>query len=277
MLVNGATSPGNPSSNNEDWFEASSELIVVLDGATARTDTGCTHGIAWFASMLGAAIQEQAANPTTGLADALTTSIKWVAALHPDCDLTHPGTPSAAVAIVRFNAQTIEYLVLGDVSIVVDTPKETLAISDDRVSMTALSARQRADSFLIGSAEKHEALLEMKHGELASRNQPGGYWIAANNPDAAQHALTGEFWTANVARLAVMTDGAARLVNLFGLITWNQALDLLQENGPGAFIEEVRKTELSDTRGQKWPRNKPHDDATAVYAARQEAANKKSE
>lgn len=275
MLVIGATSPGNTKSINEDWWEASPGLIVVLDGATARTDTGCVHGIAWFSSMLGNAVQEQAADPATKLVDALTASIKWVAALHPDCDLTHPGTPSAAVAIVRFNDQTIEYLVLGDVSIVVDTPKETLAISDDRVSMTALPARQRADSFLIGSAEKQEALLEMKHGELAARNQSGGYWIAANNPDAAQHALTGEFQTPNVTRLAVMTDGAARLVNLFGLVTWEQTLDLLQKHGPEIFIEEVRKTELSDIRGQKWHRNKCSDDATAVYAARQEAPNKK--
>ena len=30
----------------------SENLIVVLDGATARTDTRCVHGIAWYAVKL---------------------------------------------------------------------------------------------------------------------------------------------------------------------------------------------------------------------------------
>ncbi|MFF0471528.1 hypothetical protein ACFYPX_29345 [Micromonospora zamorensis] len=46
MRVSTASEAGNPKSPNEDWAMASENLIVVLDGATARTGTGCVHGIA---------------------------------------------------------------------------------------------------------------------------------------------------------------------------------------------------------------------------------------
>lgn len=47
MRVATATDPGHPLRPNEAWVAAAQGLIVVLDGATARTDTGCVHGVAW--------------------------------------------------------------------------------------------------------------------------------------------------------------------------------------------------------------------------------------
>jgi hypothetical protein len=47
------------------------------------------------------------------------------------------------------------------------------------VDKTARAEREEADRHPFGSAEKQAALLRMKHAELAARNQPGGYWVAA--------------------------------------------------------------------------------------------------
>src|SRR4051794_17523423 len=93
-----ATEPGG-AAPSEDWAAASADLIVVLDGATARTETGCVHGIAWYANHLGTALVAGAA---TGhpLSDVLRDAITNVAKLHPECDLSHPGTPSAGVGIL---------------------------------------------------------------------------------------------------------------------------------------------------------------------------------
>jgi hypothetical protein len=41
MRVAVATQAGDPKTPNEDWAFASERLVVVLDGATPRTDTGC--------------------------------------------------------------------------------------------------------------------------------------------------------------------------------------------------------------------------------------------
>ena len=159
----------------------------------------------------------------------------------------------------------LRYLVLGDMTVVLDTTSGFQLIADQRVSATATAERQEADQHLIGSPAKLRALTTMKHAELAARNRPGGYWIAAANPAAIDHALIGEVAADSVRRFAVLTDGAARTVDLFQLYgSWLTALDDLERVGAQEFIRRIRALEASDPRGAAYPRNKVSDDATVV-------------
>lgn len=267
MFFNGATAAGDPAVPNEDWVAATPDLLVLLDGATARTETGCSHGAAWYTRKLGANILASAATKARPLDLVLADAIAEVTALHPECDLTHPGTPSAAAAIVRVADDVLRYVVLGDVTVVLDTTDGVTVISDQRVSETATAERAEADRHPLCTPEKEAALVAMKHGELAARNQEPGYWIAAADPAAVEHAITGEVPLASLKRLAVLSDGAARFVDLFGARSWSRALDLIEQLGPQYLIERVRATESVDPRGVAYRRNKGSDDATIVYAA----------
>lgn len=263
MQASLASVPGSADVPNEDRAKALPRLVVVLDGATVRTDTGCVHGVPWFVEELAEAITARATLTPT---DALKDAIEHVAGLHREtCDLEHPATPSAAVAVVRFSADRADYAVLGDVTIVLDFGGNVLAVSDKRVDETATAERREADSFPAGSSEKKSALVRMKHAELAARNRADGYWIAAAYPGAVDHALTGSVPLSKLERIAVLTDGAARAVEMFEFFPWAGALDVLAERGPDALIAQVREAERSDPAGERWPRNKPSDDATAVY------------
>lgn len=264
MRVLVASEPGSQSRDNEDWVLATPHVVAVLDGATARTETGCIHGVKWYATKLGAAVVSHSGTGDTTLTDALAKAIADVAAMHPECDLTHPGTPSAAAAVVRIDDDTVKYMVLGDVTVIAEVAGAVHVISDDRVSHTAAAERAEADRHPIGSAEKQAAMVRMKHVELAAKNHPGGYWVAETNPSAAEHALTGTFPRADVTRLAVATDGSARAL-AFELMTPTQLLDCLEEHGPSRLIDDVRAAEQSDPVGVRWPRNKQSDDATVVY------------
>jgi len=257
-----ATEPGSAGVPSEDWAAATADLIVVLDGATARTETGCVHGIAWYAEHLGRALVDGASANGRPRADTLKAAIAAVADLHPQCDLSHPGTPSAGVGIMRPDGA---YLVLGDVAIVAETTKGVQVVVDNRVSETAPAERAEVDRYLIGTPEKAAALIPMKRAELAARNVEGGYWIAAAEPAAADHALTGVFDLPEAARVAVVTDGAARGV-AFGLMTWETLLNVAATEGPATLIRQVRTAEQSDPLGAAWPRNKASDDATTVVA-----------
>lgn len=265
MRVSTASEAGDPKTPNEDWVLAHEGLVVVLDGATARTDTGCVHGVSWYASKLGSALTGMATDRDTRLIDALAGAIERTAAQHSKCNLSHPGTPSAAVAVVRVSHETVQYLVLGDVTVVVDTSDGIQVVTDDRVSRTALAERAEADRHPFGSAEKQAALLRMKHAELAARNQPGGYWVAAENPAVAVHAIQGVFPLDQVRRVAVLTDGAARIVELFELLDWPGVLNVLDQGGPTELIRRVRAIEAADPACTRWARNKRSDDATAAY------------
>ncbi len=117
------------------------------------------------------------------------------------------------------------------------------------------------------SPGKPAALVRMKHAELAARNTPDGFWVAAADPTAAEHALAGELRSSSVRRLAVLSDGAARAVDPFELYDWAGLLDVLGNSGPSALIRQIRTTKASDTTAVRWPRNKLSDDATATYCS----------
>ncbi|WKU02859.1 protein phosphatase 2C domain-containing protein [Micromonospora sp. HUAS LYJ1] len=267
MRILAASEPSKADKLNEDWFSASPNLVVVLDGATARTDTGCVHGVSWYAAQLGAAVSAQASDTSIALPAALSAAIKTVADKHPECDLKSPGTPSAAVAILRRTLSHLEYLVLGDVGIVLASDSHLSVIIDDRVEKTAQTERQEADEYPIGSAEKADALIRMKHAELAARNTEGGFWVSAADPTIVSHAIIESVPIESVTRSILLTDGAARLVRMFNDVSWEEMLDLLENQGPGEALRRVRKLEESDPIATRWPRNKKSDDATLVYAA----------
>ncbi|MBB4695409.1 protein phosphatase 2C domain-containing protein [Paractinoplanes abujensis] len=240
----------------------------MLDGATARTDTGCQHGVSWYAAHLGAALSEGAHDVNQSLPHVLSMGIERVASLHPSCDLTHEGTPSAAVAIVRIAGDWAEYLVLGDVSVVFDDGNDPIVVSDERVSQTALVERRAADAHPIGTAKKQQAMIRMKHAELAMRNRHGGYWIAAADPSVAEHALIGRLPEASLRRFAVLTDGAARAISPFNEMEWRDLLDLAEAESPESVLRRVRAAEAADPYGIRWPRNKRSDDATIAFATK---------
>jgi len=260
---------GSPDKPYEDWYgiadRQESAPIVVLDGGTVRTDTGCRHGVSWYAEQLGSELLRRLREDDPhSLISVLELGIRTVAELHRDtCDLSHPGTPSAAVAMVRpVKPEAWEYAVLGDVTVVFDTRSGPVVVADHRISQSAKHERLEADRWPIGSPEKTAAMLAMKHAELAERNR--GYWIAAADPTAAAHALTGQ--VDDVVRLAVLTDGVAR-AQAWGILTWSELLDEMDRWGPARVIQRVRIAEASDPKGIRWPRNKASDDATAVLVS----------
>ena len=262
MQLAAASEPGSTDKPNEDGVVVTANMAAILDGATVRTDTGCIHGVPWFVEHIaGALVKHSELSP----ADALAAAITETAAAHREtCDLEHPGTPSAAVAIAQVHGGMLRYLVLGDVTLVIDTTDGLHVITDDRVNSTATAERTAADALPDGSPEKTAALIRMKHAELAARNVPGGLWVAAADPDVVSHSLTGEIPLGNIRRAILLTDGATRAVTPFGLYGWPGIFSVVASEGPGGLIKRVRIAENADPAASQHSRNKIHDDATVA-------------
>jgi hypothetical protein len=180
------------------------------------------------------------------------------------CDLTHPGTPSAAVGIIQTRRKTLRYLLLGDVTLVLELGHGIRVLTDNRVHATARAERQAADELPGGSPEKAQALVRMKQAELTARNVTRGYWVAAADPGIVAHAITGDLPRQHLQQAALLSDGAARAVDPFGLCDWRGLLTILATAGSGELIRQVRAAEATDPAATRWPRNKIHDDATAI-------------
>lgn len=156
MRINASSDPGSERPN-EDHFATGEDMVVVLDGATARTETGCTHGVAWYVRHLADAIVDHPDSPPE---NALALAIIQTANQHRTCDLHHPGTPSAAVAILQARQGTLRYLVLGDVTMVADTLNGLKIVTDNRVSETARAERSIADALPKDRRRKQKRLYE---------------------------------------------------------------------------------------------------------------------
>ncbi|MGW6935563.1 protein phosphatase 2C domain-containing protein [Lentzea sp. NPDC054927] len=225
MRTQMATEAGRTTAPSEDRALVGPNLLAVLDGVTAKPETGCEHGVGWFADQLSAEILRVAhLDPAAALAGA----VEQTAALHGGgCDLDHPDSPSAAVGLVQIKDGVLRYLVLGDATVVVDTKRELLVVSDTQTNRTA-----------------------------------------GAKPADVEHALTGEVPLQDVRRVAILSDGAARAVDLFNLFDWPKALELMAANGPDDLIRKMRQVEKEDSKAVDWPRTKVSDDATVVYLDR---------
>ncbi len=271
MLVAFATIPAKPDQANEDFVAATTDAVVLLDGAgtPVGSESGCIHGVTWFVRQLGTALLSSlTTSDDPDLVQCLAASIREVHALHVDtCDLAHPGSPSATVAALKAREHALDYLVLGDSVLVLDLPEELRVVSDDREASIGRRLRTRMDALPNGTPEHDEAHREYVEQLRAHRNRPRGFWVASTEPEAAQHALTGSAPRAQIRAAALLSDGASRLVDRFALATWEDTLKVLDTLGPSALLRKVREAENSDSDGSRWPRGKAVDDATVAYCS----------
>ncbi|MGC4957892.1 integrase [Actinomadura citrea] len=269
MRVLIASEPGHPERGNEDFAAAAPGLLLVVDGAgtPAGVESGCSHSVAWYARNLGGLLLAAASDVAVGLDEALAVSINRVNALHAtSCDLGHPGSPSATVALARVHNGRLEHLVLSDSVLVLDRfDQAPTAVSDDRLADVIARLDEPAGPCAVGSDE-HARRLRTRVERLASyRNQPGGFWVASTKPEAAHEALTGSTPLAELGAVALLSDGASRLVDRFQLMGWADLLGVLRKDGPRELIARTREIESTDPDGSRWPRGKASDDASAVY------------
>lgn len=249
MQITYATEPGDPKHPNEDFVVAGPDFACTLDGATAPSgmETGCIHDVRWLVRRLGARLAHRLALDDAGagsLAEHLAEAIRWVNAQHAGtCDLDNPSSPSSTVALLRRRGEKIDALVLSDSPILLDLPGGVRRLADERPG--------RLPSY------RPEDVRDQ-------RNQPGGFWVASTSPQAAHHAVRLTVPADHLRRAALLTDGAARLVDRFHVMDWPGLLKLLGTDGPAEVIRRVGVAEntIDPPAGS---RGKKHDDATALF------------
>jgi hypothetical protein len=279
MRIETATAPGRPEVPNEDFAAVATPAsgrggaLVLLDGVTPHPDgTGCAHGLPWYVGRLGGALIElSASRRDMTLRECLAQAVDRTARAHRDtCDLSHPKTPQSTVVAVRWDRETVEHLVLSDSVLLTEDPAGRVrAVLDDRLRglpepVPALRAALRD---LESGTPEHAAARARYLGVVeALRNAEGGFFTAAADPAVADRAVTGTAPRSEVRAVAALTDGAARLVEVFRSSDWQATFALLNEHGCQELIDRVRAAEDGDPDGKSFPRGKVCDDATAVLA-----------
>ncbi|MFC7219904.1 hypothetical protein ACFQLX_17290 [Streptomyces polyrhachis] len=279
MRIDLVSEPGTAGRPNEDLAAAVvpaggvGGAVLALDGVTPPRDgvTGCVHDVPWFTARLGGALQELLTARTGTLREALAEAVARTAARHgTGCDLRHVRTPQATVAMARWDAERVEYLVLSDAALLVErTDGEVAAVLDRRLAELPEAVRaQRAAvrALPAGSPEREAAGRAYGRAVEALRNAEGGFFTAAADPSVAARAVAGTLARPEVAALAALTDGVTRYTEVLRLGDWAQLSTALRKEGARAVVARIRAAEAADPDGAAYPRGKRHDDASAVFA-----------
>jgi hypothetical protein len=229
MRVELATEPGTPGWPNEDFAAAGYQAAVLLDGCTTTprgASIGCVHGVAWYARALGGGLLAQiTTDPVIPLPEALANAIEQVRA-------SHAGECDLANPL---------------------TPAATvIAVRDAAAGFELLAL---ADSVIIADYGKDRAPLV-----ISDRHRP-----ASTNPAAAGQAHTATLPRDGLQAIALLSDGATRITEEYGLLSWPELTSVLREAGPAELVAQVRAAEDADPDGARWPRSKLRDDATVLY------------
>jgi hypothetical protein len=229
MRVALATEPGTPGWPNEDFAAIAPGAAVLLDGATTfpgGIDIGCVHGVAWYARTLGGLLLSAIiADPPAPLADCLAAAIGEVRARHEGT--CDLGNPATpAATVTAVRASPAGF--------------DILALSDSVVAADYADGRPP-----LVITDDHRA--------------------ASADPDVARRARTATVPADGLRGIALLSDGATRITDRYGLLDWPAFLAVIRDHGPADLIRQVRAAEDSDADCTRWPRSKARDDATVIY------------
>ncbi|MFC6018456.1 hypothetical protein ACFP2T_19880 [Plantactinospora solaniradicis] len=242
---------------NEDFTGAVPTAAVLIDGAgIPGAESICRHGVAWYASRLGGSLLGLLSLVRDrSLSALLADAIEQVTGDHRDtCDVADPISPSATVAILRLSDGLVEHLVLGDSVLVLDRADGApLVVSDPREVVISRSYQAALGATVEGGDEYHRLLRELR----ANRNRPGGFWVAKDDPGAADEAITGSCPVSELTGAVLLSNGASRIVDRFRLADWPGVMAVLASSGPAEIIRRVRQAEARHAV--------PADDATIAH------------
>lgn len=244
----------------EDVVSVLPNAVVLLDGATSLRP-GLRSG-GWYASLLAGQLAGRLTGyPAMDLADLLAAAIRAVARDH---GLAPGESPSSTVAVVRWDDDVVEGLVLADSPIAVETTSGVRVLEDERIANLrrpgpGYRARLREGG---GYGEEHVTALRTAATAVGRyRNTEGGFWVAEADPDAAYEARRATWPRADVTRLLLASDGVACGVDDYRIFPdWAAVFALAADKGAGAVLDAVRAAEEADPEGARWPRPKQHDD-----------------
>jgi len=232
-----------PGRLNEDFAGAVPRAAVLIDGAgVPGAESVCRHGVAWYAARLGGGLLGLLSLARErSLSALLAEAIERVTDDHRGtCAVADPISPSATVAILRRSDDLIEHLVLGDSVLVLDkVDGAPLVVADPREVFTSRSY----EPALRAAAEGSDAYRRILRDLRAKRNRPGGFWVAKDDPRAADEAITGSCPISEVSSAALLSNGASRIVDRFRLAGWPEVMALLAASGPADIIDRVRQAE----------------------------------
>jgi serine/threonine protein phosphatase PrpC len=275
------TLPGRAGKPNEDAMGHAGSVAFVLDGATGLGDEPLMPGdsdAAWVAHNAAAAMIKHApgfAGDLDSLVYRATADVKAafdaqrLRAAYEAYEI-----PWATLAVCGVTAGALNLAFLGDSRLLVRDDKGAVhhfgaplnyRKSEQKLAKTMIaSASAGAGGNVLGSEEMRRAVLPQLRASRARVNTPEGYWLIGPDPRAAAHVAKSQLRIGAGAMVMLMTDGFYALIEDYRVYDDASLIRAALGKGLNTLGDELREIELNDPKGEKFPRMKASDDATAM-------------
>ena len=272
-LLDSLSLPGDAAKPNEDAFGHDAMAAVVLDGATPLGG-GLMPGpsdaawIAQFGTRRLLAHLRDGDGARKAVRGALADAQKSFEALrrHPPEEVWQ--TPCASMMLAVAREGGLEFLSFGDCAALVQPEGAPVMVVGETFDKRAAEAKRaqaiaREKNLSPASGLSRPEFL----GALrATRNRvnSGNYWLFSPDAKAASHAARRIVKAAPGTKLLLASDGFLALASDYGAYGADSLMQAVLEKGLNALGEELRAIEAGDALGDKFPRFKKSDDATAL-------------
>jgi len=272
-LLESLSLPGDPAKANEDAFGQRADAAVVIDGATMLGD-GLMPGpsdAAWIAQFGARRLMAHLGvgdGARKALRAALADTQKSFEALrrHPPEDVWQ--TPCASMMLAVQADAGLEFLWFGDCAALVKQGDGAVVVVGETMDKRAAEAeRARA----IAKEKNLSPASGLRRPEFldalrAARNRinSGSNWLFSPDVRAASHVSRRVMKLQPGSTVLLATDGLLALASDYGAYSTDSLMAAASNKGLAVLGEELRIIESGDAGGDKFPRFKKSDDATAL-------------
>jgi hypothetical protein len=260
---------------NEDIAGSTNTAAWVMDGATGLGDEQLlpyASDAAWLVRRVDAFLRAHADDASLGMTKLIAGAIEDVRMAFQRSKLREAQAPyelpSAGIVFVRCAAKGIEYARLGDCTGVFTLGSAGVSLGRSRLHSLDGQVLDRMRALQRQGVQDYARLRRSIRDDLRANrnlaNVAGGYWVLGIEPEAADHMETATIPLDRPATALLMSDGFYRAVDTFQVIADDGLVAWAMDEGLATILTTVRRLEGGDAECLRYPRLKPHDDATAL-------------
>jgi hypothetical protein len=276
QVIEGLSIPGTPGKANDDALGSTASIAFVLDGATGLGDAPLMPGesdAAWVAHAARDLLLQQ-----KGLGSDLRTIVgavaQGIAARFEKERLREPQArwemPWATLSLIGLEAGRLNIAYIGDSRVVIETHDDEIHNFGTNPSRTAFESRlaakmiARRKSEALGMESIRATVLDDLRRARDTVNTPNGFWLLGADPAVAENVTVTSIALDGPATVLLATDGFYALVEDYKRYGDRELIATAQTLGLSILARELRHIEDDDANGERYPRMKKSDDATAL-------------
>jgi len=274
VFLDALSIPGNPAKPNDDAWAQTNTAAVVFDGATNLGEPLLPgeSDAAWLARF-GARRLMAHCHDCDDAAEALKRALgdaqKSFAGLRRRAPKENYEHPYASMMFLRAADKHIHALWFGDCGAFVKRPNEKVEIVGEAFDKRAAEARRvamlaKAKGLAPAAGINRPEFMSALRAARNTVNTERGGWLFGPHVEAADHARDKKIDAPPGTVLLIASDGFLALASDYGLYDADTLVAAAEKIGLEALGAELRALEATDPEGEKYPRFKKSDDATAV-------------